>query len=795
MSDSPTPNPTPNHNPNPIHTTPEERLLPLLSGVVELAPGRWKSLCPVHEADGGAHDPSLSIDRAADGKLLLHCFACPATGPQICMAVGLTQSELYPDHGQQNGHHGYGGRGGGGKNRKGRPQGKKVAEYEYRDSDGVLVYVQRRYETDEGKKTFLTGRYDEHKRFIPKIRGVHKVLYRLPELIAADKTKTVFVVEGEKKVEALMKWGQVATCNLGGAGKWNKEYAIYFRGRAVVVLPDNDDVNQLTGRKEGFEHARKILESLSNIAASVHVLELPGLPPKGDIIDWIAAGGTLPQLLELTAAVQAGPQPKSEDIAGAVGGTLTELQAMDPLNLRLNEARTDIANGRRLIRKHGSDLRYCHPWGKWLVWDGKRWNLDETAEVARRAKSISDDLWREIPGLSKDVSDEVLGKILAFAKYTSSSGSIQRMLTEASSEPGAQVMPAQLDADPWILNCQNGTVDLTTGNLRPHAHADMLTKISPVEFDPDATCPVWERFIASLFGGDEGLVGYVQRLCGYWLTGVVREQILPILHGSGANGKTTFLNTIMDVIGPDYVMKAVPDFLMAKRHESHPTDKADLFGKRFVACSETEEGRRLAESLVKELTGAEKIRARRMREDFWEFNPTHKIALVTNHRPTVSGTDRGIWRRLRLVPFEVCFWDADKGETGEPHLRQDKTLADKLRAEHVGILTWVIRGTLEWQHDGEKVPEQVQQQTGNYRESQDTLGVWMQDCCTVAHGFSIRATELYASYKAWCELSGEFSASQKKFGLSMTERGFDRFTSDGTWYRGITLIGKTEGSF
>lgn len=306
------------------HLAPEDRLLPRLHGVETIAPGKWLAYCPVHEADGGTHNPSLHIDKAADGKLLLHCFACPATGPQICMAVGLTQSELYPDHGQRNGR-----AGGGGANRKGRPQGKKVAEYEYRDSDGVLVYVARRYETDDGSKTFVAGRYDQNKKFIPNLRGVQRVLYRLPELIAAgaaDKAnggtpRPVYIAEGEKKVDALARWGLTATCNLGGAGKWNRDYAPFFRGRKVVILPDNDPTDPETGRNPGLDHARKILDSLAGIAESVHVLELPGLPPKGDVIDWIAAGGTLPQLLELTAAVQAGPQtelPKAEPIAETV---------------------------------------------------------------------------------------------------------------------------------------------------------------------------------------------------------------------------------------------------------------------------------------------------------------------------------------------------------------------------------------------------------------------------------------------------------------------------------------------
>ena len=203
------------------------------------------------------------------------------------------------------------------------------------------------------------------------------------------------------------------------------------------------------------------------------------------------------------------------------------------------------------------------------------------------------------------------------------------------------------------MNCANGTLDLRTGKLRQHDQADYIAKVCPVAFDASATCPTWRKFLAEIFNGSEALVEYSQRLVGYWLTGLTTEHVLPVAWGSGANGKSTWINALFDVMGADYSGKANRDLLLAIKGDRHPTALAGLHGKRFVVCTETSEGARLDEALVKEMTGGDAITARRMREDFWTFAPTHKIALVTNHKPTVRGTDHAIWRRLRLIPFTV----------------------------------------------------------------------------------------------------------------------------------------------
>lgn len=277
------------------------------------------------------------------------------------------------------------------------------------------------------------------------------------------------------------------------------------------------------------------------------------------------------------------------------------------------------------------------------------------------------------------------------------------MVVVSLSRPDLAILPATLDAHTWWLNVDNGTLDLRNGTLRPHERRDYLTQLCPVAYDPAAKCPTWLQFLETILGRDGDLVVYVQRLVGYCLTGSTREHVLPFLYGVGANGKSTFIGTLLAMLGSDYAIKAPSDLLLAKQ-DTHPTERADLFGKRLVACVEVEDGRRLAESLVKELTGGDRVRARRMREDFWEFPATHKIWLAANHKPTVRGIDLGIWRRIKLLPFTVVI----------PDDQQDKDLPVKLLDELPGILAWAVEGCRQWLVDGLREPACVRSATGDY---------------------------------------------------------------------------------
>lgn len=574
----------------------------------------------------------------------------------------------------------------------------------------------------------------------------------------------VLVTEGVKDASALHSLGFKAV----GIPKSDlaAKFARVFAGCHVIVVPDRDTT--------GEESAKVTAARLKGVAASVRIATLPGeLKAKdGDgvreVLTMKEGEAMLRQAIDDAVAWQ--PATKAEAKSNHDDDAR--------LSIRSKEGQTDIANARRLVRLHGDKLRYCHSWRKWLVWDGVRWGIDDAGRAVQLAKSVADAIWEE--ALHAAGADDAL----RFAAQSASERSINAMLSLAESETGIPIQPRDLDRDPWLLNVTNGTIELRTGKLRAHAREDLLTKISPVAFDAAADFETWDRFLARIFADDVELIGYVRRLAGYWLTGTIHEQVLPIFWGVGANGKTTFLNAVMDVLGSDHAMKAASDFLMTKRSDSHPTDKADLFSKRLVVASETEENRRLAESLVKELTGGEKVRARRMREDFWEFSPTHKLVLCTNHKPIIRGTDHAIWRRLRLVPFSVVI----------PDEQQDKTLPDKLRMEASGILNWCLSGCLEWQNGGERPPKAVSVATQGYRVSQDVLRAFIDECCVTSPTAKIKAGELYDAYKNWCERSGEHLENQRQFGEAMTEHHFERKVSNGTWYIGLGLASDRPGN-
>ena len=442
---------------------------------------------------------------------------------------------------------------------------------------------------------------------------------------------------------------------------------------------------------------------------------------------------------------------------------------------------TDLGNCGRLIAHHGEDLRFCFPWARWLVWDGRRWAVDSSGEVHRRAKRTVKEIYREAGDATGDEARKALAK---HAMRSEAENRIQAMISLAKSE--VPVMPEELDRNPWLLNVSNGTLDLRTGELRDHRRDDLMTKLAPVDYDPAAEAPAWaavlERTIPS-----EPVREFFKKLCGRAFSGDVSEHVLPVLYGTGANGKSTVLNALLEAAG-EYGMQAAPDLLIAKRG-NHPTEVADLFGMRFVASIEVEDGRRLAESLVKTLTGGDRVRARRMRQDFWEFAPTHKVFMAVNHKPQVKGNDTAIWRRIRLIPFTETI----------PPAEQDKKLPEKLRAELPGILRWAVEGCLEWQREGLKAPTEVRKATGAYRSEMDVIGAFLRDECVAGAGYKATLKDVYERYAEWCEEGGERPETKRKFNARLTERGQfdDRRSGPGglrEWH-GLKLLTKRNTEF
>jgi putative DNA primase/helicase len=427
--------------------------------------------------------------------------------------------------------------------------------------------------------------------------------------------------------------------------------------------------------------------------------------------------------------------------------------------LRQDFPLTDGGNAERFAAHHGDDVRHCHDWKKWLVWDLRRWSGDRRASVEHRAFQTM----RAIPAEAAHARTPKRQKALrAHATASDSASSVGAMLKMARSRPELTIIADELDANPWALNCANGTIDLRAGVLCDHRRSDNITKLAPVSFDPKAECPRWTTFLSDIMGGNGELVAFLQRAVGYSLTGSVDEQVLFFLHGSGSNGKSTFLRALLEMFG-DYGLQTAPDLLLAKNSDAHPTAIADLFGRRIAVCQEIENGRTLAEATVKQLTGGDIVRARHMREDFWSFTPTHKLFIAANHKPTVRGTDHAIWRRIRLIPFTVTIGEDKK----------DPQLLEKLLAERAGILRWAVEGCLEWQRRGGLcAPKEVVDATTTYRQEQDIVGEFIEDRCDVASHFVVVARDLHREYRGWCETNGHRELSAKSLGAQLVTRGF-----------------------
>jgi putative DNA primase/helicase len=347
------------------------------------------------------------------------------------------------------------------------------------------------------------------------------------------------------------------------------------------------------------------------------------------------------------------------------------------------------------------------------------------------------------------------------AKSTESANRIKAMIELAQSEHGTAVTPENFDAEPWLLNVENGTLDLRTGSLKPHSRNDLITKIAPISYDKNAMCPIWDTFLNEIMPGDPDLIRFLQKAVGYSLTGDTSEQVVFILFGTGANGKSTFINTILHLLG-GYALQTATETLLVKKHGTGiPNDLARLKGARFVAAVEAEQGRPLAEALVKQLTGGDPIVARFLYGEYFQFYPTFKLFLSVNHKPIIKGSDHGIWRRIRLIPFNVTF----------PLCKRDPNLSTKLKAELPGILRWAAEGCLLWQKEKLAPPAAVKAATEDYRTEMDVVGDFIRECCDELPDEKTPFKDLFAKYTTWSLVNGDSFPDQKEFAQALSERG------------------------
>jgi putative DNA primase/helicase len=464
------------------------------------------------------------------------------------------------------------------------------------------------------------------------------------------------------------------------------------------------------------------------------------------------------------------------------GGCGTGTQAGRPDGAGISatrDRRTDLGNAERLVARHGEDLRFCYPWGKWLVWDGRRWHLDASGEVVRRATETVGSIYGE----AAQANGEQRTALARWGLRSEARARIRDMIHLARSREGIHLSPDELDADPWLLTVYNGTLNLRTGELLPHDRAHLITRLAPVTFDPQAQAPTWTAFLERIMAGNGALIAFLQRVVGYSLAGDNSEQVLFILHGRGANGKSTFLEALGHLLG-DYAQKTPAETLVRQRSSRVPNDLARLSGARLVSTVEVEEGQRLAESLVKQLTGGDRIAARFLYGEYFEFLPRFKLFLATNHKPQIRGTDPAIWRRIRLVPFDVSI----------PEAEQDRKLGHKLRAELPGILAWALEGCLTWRCHGLGTPPEVRQATEGYRGEMDPLAGFFEECCVERPAAQTTVKALYEAYTRWCEANGERPLSKRALGSRLRERGCEqrKGAKGARYWQGIGLLGEPE---
>ncbi|PFO18829.1 DNA primase [Bacillus thuringiensis] len=430
---------------------------------------------------------------------------------------------------------------------------------------------------------------------------------------------------------------------------------------------------------------------------------------------------------------------------------------------------TEMGNAERIAYEYGHVIKYINDVG-WYIWDGKRWKVDTKKEIERITAKV-------LRSLSKS-DDEAEAKWSRMCERRNiRMNSIKDLMPLVPGERG------DFDTHKYLLNVENGIVDLKTGKLQQHDRELGLTKITNIAFDENAKCPEWLNFLDQIFQGDKELAEYMQRLIGYSLTGEITEQIMVFLIGGGSNGKSTFINIIKDIMG-DYGRQAKSDTFIKKKETGANNDIARLVGSRFVSAIESEDGEQLSEAFVKQITGGEPVLARFLRQEFFEFIPEFKVFFTTNHKPVIKGVDEGIWRRIRLIPFNLQL----------PKEKRDKKLPEKLSLEMPGILNWAIEGCLKWQQSGLNDPSIVMKATGDYKEEMDILGPFMFECCFKREDVQVEAKDLYEVYANWCFKNGEHQLKNRAFYRILESQGFKRERGNRNKYfiKGVTLMDRKD---
>jgi len=416
---------------------------------------------------------------------------------------------------------------------------------------------------------------------------------------------------------------------------------------------------------------------------------------------------------------------------------------------------TCLGNAMGFVERFGDSIRFSTGSG-WVGWNGKHWE-DSEDSVAYMSIQWAEELWEKLLEIDSKES-------LRWAKYIQSAGGLSSILRIARSLPQVRCDTSDFNPDQELITFGNGTLNLRTNELLPHSRAHMITASMAIDYDDKAECPRWLDFLAQIMNGSEDMIKSLQQMVGYSLSGFNSERCIFILHGDGANGKSTFLDTLITIFG-SYGSVVSPNSLMVQDRSAIPDDIAALKDKRFVTSSESDSTSRLSEAFVKSLTGDLQIPARFLYKGWFRFEPRFKLWLATNHKPRIIGTDNAIWDRIRLIPFAVRIPRAD----------QDRTLRDKLVAEGRGIVNWAVQGYLEWNANERQIDlaPAIHDATNDYRTQQDTIGQFIDDNIEYNYGSITSKTEIYRIYVKWCEAEGHRPLNAINFGEKLRERKFE----------------------
>ncbi len=784
-----------------------------LNGVRSTSTGNVIALCPVHEADGREHTPSLSVSTGTSGKVLLNCFAkctfeelrdalerlglplgilsgnpspLPRPAPMARATVPTPEPSL--------------------------PKRIIGKVYPYRDETGTLVHETVRYVP----KGFGQRRPNGQGGRIYDLNGIRAVIYRLPELIASPADAPIFLLEGEKDADSVASLGLVATTVPMGAGKWQPHYAQWFAHRNVFIVPDND----APGRK-GAEHWATCL---AGIAGSITVVSLPGLPEHGDVSDWIAdllardpdadPASILMALAHFSPSWSPAPAPSpslalplafslaiTPDTHGDAGSDALPVTGSDPppgvsagSDIAPDGYRnTDTGNAERVAARHAGVVRWVEDRSLWSVFNGTRWADDpDGSRVSHLAVGVLRGTHAWATGAEREATTEpskrAAVRLKAHSLRSEQAGALRSLLERLKAIPGMAVPAGAFDRDRHLLNVLNGTVDLRTGVIGTHDASQLITRVIPQTYDHEAPAAsdLWNDTLAR-FQPDPDVRDFLKIFAGYCATGETRERKMVIAYGVGRNGKGTLMEPLVRALGP-YARVVQTATFERGGNRDNPYAMADLRGARLASAAESNKGAAFNEALVKSVTGGGQHVTRAIYERSVSWEPDFKLVLETNNKPRIKESGPAIWDRVVLVPFDVRLEAADVNPSVKQRLVDG---GDEQRA----VLAWVISGAVAYYADGLQIPKSIRRASDAFRADSDELAEFLDTRCLTEDATRVKARDLHQAHSTWREDDHEKPLTSRALKDALTDRGYvQKRDASGIWWKGIRLRGAGEAA-